>query len=153
MTAVDVDGKTLDPNVAWVGPTWTVHPGAESQVVISSSWFSPVGQADDWLISDTIEVTEANTFLIWQAFTPDQNYRDGYQVRVSTTTKDVASFTDQLLNVPAELTTWQTRSVSLSAYVGKKIFFAFRNNSVDKFLLYMDNIMVAVLKDHDVVVK
>lgn len=155
MIAIDVDGKTLDPNVAnFAGPTWkVVQSTATNKQIVSTSWFTPVGKADDWLISDSIKVTTPNTFLIWDAYSPDASFRDGYEVRLSTTDKEVASFTTLLLTVPAELTTVQTRTLNLDAYIGQTIFFAMRNNSTDKFLLYMDNIRVEVLKDNDVIVR
>src|SRR5688500_9670238 len=155
MIAIDVDGRVVAPQIAnLAGPTWKAVPGdGDNWLVVSTSWYQPVGIADDWLNSYTIHVSEPNTFLVWEAYSPDANYRDGYEVRVSTTDQAVASFTDVLLTVPQELTTTQTRSVKLDAYIGQDIFFAFRNNSNDKFLLYMDNILVEVLKDNDAIVK
>lgn len=155
MTAVDVDGKTLDPNVAgFAGPTWKIIQGdATNTLVVSTSWFTPVGKADDWLISDSLTVTSPNTFLIWDAYSPDASFRDGYEVRVSTTNNATPSFTNVVLTVPAELTTLNTRSVNLGSFMGQTIYFAFRNNSNDKYLLYMDNIRVEILKDVDVIVK
>jgi hypothetical protein len=155
MIAIDVDGKVVAPQIAGLaGPTWKVIQGsATNKLVVSTSWYSPVGVADDWLISDSIKVTEANTFLIWDAYSPDAAYRDGYEVRVSTTDREIASFSNILLTIPAEQTTTQTRSISLGSFAGQTIYFAFRNNSNDKFLLYMDNIRVEVLKDVDVRVR
>ncbi len=154
MTAIDVDGKTLDSNLpGYLGPTWTVFQStASNKMIASTSWFTPVGVANDWLISDSIVVTEPNTFLIWDSYTQDPNFRDGYEVRLSTTDKAVASFTNVLFTIPAELTTTQTRTVKLDAFIGQTIYFAFRNNSNDKFILFLDNIRVEVLKDVDAIV-
>jgi len=154
MTAVDVDGRTVASNVSLIaGPTFQTFQQGGNFVAVSTSWFDPPGQADDWLISPPITVTDANTFLYWRAYTPDANYRDGYQVRISTTDNAVASFTNLALNVAQELTSWTQRSVKLNAYVGQTIYFAFRNNSDDKFLLYMDDIKVEVLKNSNAIVK
>src|SRR4029078_2480859 len=108
MFAVDVDGKTVNPSVASVaGPTFQViQQTATNKCVVSTSWFSPAGQADDWLISPPITVTDANTFVTWRAYSPDASYRDGYQVKISTTDSAITSFTTLALNVAAELTTW-----------------------------------------------
>src|SRR5688572_12553612 len=105
-TAVDVDGKNLDPNVANLGKTWTVV-GTTNRLAASTSWFAPPGQADDWLISPAVTITEANTFLFWESYSPDANYRDGYEVRVSTTDNQVASFTNIIKTIPAEETTFK----------------------------------------------
>jgi hypothetical protein len=59
MTDVDVDGKTIHSNVAnLAGPTWRVVGNSRNRRVLSTSWFTPVGVADDWLISPRIEITE-----------------------------------------------------------------------------------------------
>jgi hypothetical protein len=155
MFAVDVDGKTVNPGVAQVaGPTFqVVQQTATNKSVVSTSWFDPVGQADDWLISPPITITDANTFLVWRAYSPDASFRDGYQVRISTTDSAIASFTNLALNVAQELTTWTQRSVKLTNYVGQTIYFAFRNNSTDKYLLFMDDIKVEVLKNNNAIVR
>ena len=155
MTAVDVDGKTVAPQVSLIaGPTFQPYQFADGNVVaVSTSWFSPAGQADDYLISPPITVTDPNTYVTWRAYSPDAAFRDGYQVRISTTDSLVGSFTTLALNVAAELTTWTTRSIKLTNYVGQTIHFAFRNNSNDKFLLYMDDIKVEILKGTNAIVK
>jgi thiol-disulfide isomerase/thioredoxin len=155
MTAVDVDGKILHPSMANIaGPTFqVVQQDPKNKCVVSASWFTPVGQADDWLISPPILVTDTNTFLSWRAYSPDGSYRDGYQVLISTTDTALVSFSQLALNVPAEMTTWIARNIKLGTYVGQTIYFAFRNNSNDKYLLYLDDIKVEILKNTEVVVE
>ncbi len=154
MTAIDVDGKVVHPNIAAsAGPTWSVRGNATAHVIVSTSWFNPVGQADDWIISPAVTIEQANTFLTWQAWSPDAAFRDGYEVRISTTDALIPSFTTLALNIPAENTTPTNRSLKLDAYIGQTIYFAFRNHSTDKFLLYMDNISVAVFKNRDLIVR
>lgn len=154
MTAVDVDGKTVHPNVASVaGPTWQVVGTSPNRVIVSTSWFNPVGQADDWIITPALTIEQVNTILVWQARAQDPAFADGYEVRISTTDNQIASFTNLALNVPAEQTTWKSRSLNLDAYVGQTIYIAFRNHSNDKFLLYMDNIRVEVFKNNDIIVR
>ena len=153
MTAVDVDGLTNAPNVAgFTGPTFKpIQRSATNWEVVSTSWFSPPGICDDWLISPAIEITEENTFVVWEAYAPDASYRDGYELRISTTDNEVASFTDVIYSNPGEQTTKTLRAQRLDDYIGQTIHFAFRNNSNDKFLLYMDNIRVEVFKKTNVV--
>ena len=106
MTAIDVDGKVVHPNIAAsAGPTWSVRGNATAHVIVSTSWFNPVGQADDWIISPAVTIEQANTFLTWQAWSPDAAFRDGYEVRISTTDALIPSFTTLALNIPAENTT------------------------------------------------
>jgi hypothetical protein len=155
MTAVDVDGRTVAPQVAtFAGPTWTIVQQTETnKMVLSTSWFAPPGAADDWLILPALTITDTNTFLFWEAYSPDVNFRDGYQVRISTTDDQVASFTSTLTTVTAEETTLKKRAANLDAYIGQTIHIAFRNNSNDKYLLFMDNISVLQLPANEVFVK
>jgi hypothetical protein len=156
MTALDIDGKTLDQNVSNLSKTWDVFDiTATDKKAISTSWFAPPGQCDDWLISPPIEITQANTFLIWEASSYGAApYQESYQVLVSTTGSDlITKFTDVLFQIPAELNETQKRSVRLDAYIGQTINFAFRNNSYDKWLMFLDNIEVKILKNQDAIVK
>ena len=155
MTAVDKDGKTVNTNVSGIaGPTFqVVQQTATNKMVVSTSWFTPPGIADDWLISPALTIPDSNYFLIWEAYSPDAAYRDGYEVRISTTDNQTPSFTTVVLDVDAETTTISKRAVNMNAYVGQTIYFAFRNNSNDKFLLFMDNIQVVQLKKNNLVLR
>jgi len=150
MIAVNRDTASVNPHVAnLAGPTWSVfQKTATNKVAVSTSWLSPITQDDDWLISPAISVPDSNTFLSWEAVTTDPNYRDGYEVRISTSDTAISSFSILALTVPKELTTWTRRSLKLNLYVGQTIYFAFRNNSID-----VDNIRVEVLKNTNVRVK
>ncbi len=155
MTLVDNDGKTPASNVAAYAAAWTAaNPsfGNGTMVAVSNSWYTPPGAADDWMITPALTITEANTILTWEAKAQDANYPDGYQVRISKTGTALADFTDIVFSIPAEMTTWQERGVSLADYVGETIHIAFRNNSNDMFLLLVDNILVANILDRDVAV-
>mgnify|MGYP002072192550 CR=1 FL=1 len=155
MTLVDNDGKTPAANVAAYSAAWTVASptfGNGTKVAISNSWYNPPGAADDWMITPAITITDPNTLLQWEAKAQDGAYPDGYQVRVSKTNTDLTSFTDVIFSIPAELTSWQERGVSLADYVGETIHIAFRNNSNDMFLLLVDNILVSNILERDVAV-
>jgi hypothetical protein len=155
MTLVDNDGKTPAANVAAYAAAWTVATpsfGNGTKVAISNSWYNPPGQADDWMITPALTITEPTTILSWEAKAQDASFPDGYQVRISKTGTNLADFTDVAFSIPAEMTTWQERGISLGAYAGETIHIAFRNNSNDMFLLLVDNILVANILDRDVAV-
>jgi hypothetical protein len=121
--------------------------GMAANVVASNSWYNPVGTANDWLVSPqiTIPAGVSEVSLNWaaQSFSDDPNFLEDYQVYVSPTGGNaVSNFTTLLADVDRELTDGSYRSVSLLPYVGKTIRIAFRDNSVNKFLLFLDNISV-----------
>ena len=157
MTVFNVDGRTPIASVAFVTDAWIVREDTITNdgncAMISTSWYSPAGAADDWAgfpAAGAITPTAA-TRLSWRAFAPDQAYRDGYEVRYSTATNTPADFlaNPPLLTVPQEEITWTERTLDLSSLVGTPIFLAFRNNSNDKFLLLIDDIVVEDVNSFD----
>lgn len=113
---------------------------------VSTSWLNPIGTVDSWLITPLINNISANSVLTWNAIAPDANNRDGYMVYVSTnsisSTPVTSDFNTTLLSVNSENNNWTTRGLSLAAFAGKNIRIAFRNNSTNKFQLWLDDIVV-----------
>lgn len=151
-TVHNVDGRTPAGAVSYVNQAWIVREdfafNVADCVMFSTSWYSPAGAADDWAAFPTAAagpiVPTASTRLRWNAVTYDASYRDGYEVRYSTAGTAVADFLANpvLFSTPAENTAWTARELSLAALAGTPIHLAFRNNSNDKFLLLIDDIVV-----------
>lgn len=112
---------------------------------VSTSWLKPTGTASNWLITPTINNIAANSVLTWEALAPDINNQDGYEVYVTTNTSSapiISNFTTLIYSVAAEQSTWQTHGISLAAFAGQNIRIAFKNNSVNKYQLWLDDIKV-----------
>jgi thiol-disulfide isomerase/thioredoxin len=148
----NVDGKTPDASLAaynfgsnaWVTRDITAafnYPASYGRCAVSTSWFNPVGVADRWIISPSFTVP-TNAVLVWEAMTVDPQFSDGYELRISTTGTTVSSFTTNpnLFSTNAENINFTQRGVSLDAYAGQTVNVAFRNNSNDKYILFLDNI-------------
>ena len=124
---------------------------------ISTSWLIPTGTSSAWLITPTINNIASNSVLSWEAMAPDANNLDGYEVYVSTNTvtaPSVGDFTTLVYSISAENNVWQARSISLGAYAGQNIRIAFKNNSIDKYQLWLDDIVVKNIPNaYDVVGK
>ena len=147
-TLIDNDTLTPDANVAYVTDAWVVREdfdttGVGDSVAVSTSWYSPAGTADDYMITPMI-ITTANPILEFDAKAQDPAFPDGYEVRISTTTPDIAGLlaNPPLFSVASENGSWTRRSLNLSAYANDTIYIAWRNNSSDQFLLLIDNIKV-----------
>ncbi len=71
-------------------------------VIISNSWFTSPGQADNWLITRNILLGDHDT-LFWKS-APFQTprYLDGYEVKISTTTNEDVAF-NTILFTAAEM--------------------------------------------------
>ncbi len=153
---IDVDGQPVASQIAASFPrAWNAGiatTGGDSSA-LSTSWYTPAGQSDDWMITDTIIIPDSASiaFLGWDGLALDPDFPDGYEVYVSNTTQDIAGM---LANAPvfsvlgenAEVT---SRKVNISQFIGDTIFVGFRNNSDDMFILSIDNIKVFVPNPFD----
>ncbi|HEX9980971.1 MAG TPA: choice-of-anchor J domain-containing protein [Flavobacterium sp.] len=154
-TLINVDGNTPAEDINYVTDAWVVvDRGGEAPnfggpdgdfAALSTSWYTPAGTSNDWLVSPQIDLTTApSAFLLWDAKAQDPSYPDGYTLKLSTNGGNtVADFTVDLFTIGAENTTWTTRTVDLSAYSGQTVRIAFVNNSTDKYVLLVDNILVS----------
>ena len=148
MTVVDVDMQTPNANVAALTGAWSAFSlgqDADNQAV-NTSYYTPAGSSDDWLILPALEIPEDGYNLIFDAFTPNGTYPDGYTVLVSTTDMEIESFTETLFSIDAEELTWTKRALLLDAFSGQTIHIAFRNTTFDGVYIAIDNLTVQKLK-------
>jgi hypothetical protein len=157
-TTHDVDGLTLNPNLAgvcpWAGSFVVCQYNGETFAASPSLFLSP-GTADDWMITPAITLpNNANTkTLDFDASSADPTALDGIEVYVSTTGNNPVDFLSStaLYNSTAtgEPSTWTARNVDISAYSGQVIYIGFRHNNYNKLVLGIDNIKVIELSDND----
>lgn len=152
-TIIDVDGLTPNTNVSFISNGWNridrqgANGGfggpAGNYAAMSTSYYTPAGTSNDWLISPQVAVSGASPTLYWDAKAQDGDYPDGYKVMLAPNGGNtVADFTVELYNTAGENSYWTSRAVSLTPYIGQNVRFAFVNNSNDKFVLLVDNIRV-----------
>ncbi len=137
---------------AWVTRDYTTADPTHGKVAVSTSWYSPAGVANDWLISPSFTVP-VNGVISWEGKAPDGGFPDGYLVKISTTGTTTASFGTTLLTVGAENSTWTNRALSLNTYSNQVVRIAFVNNSNDMNVLLLDNISVFVPAENDISLK
>ncbi len=162
-TVHDVDGQPTAPQTAFVDAAWVIGDDIDGPnfSAISTSWYVPAGQSDDWIISPAITLGATAT-LSWNARATDPGFPDGYEVYV--VPSSVSEFTgfiaggdptdflalDEMVvpsaapvfEVANEETELQWRSVDLASVAAQEVYIAFRNNSDDLNLLLVDNIWV-----------
>lgn len=131
-------------------------PGDTNVYMAATSWFNPVGQADNWFSFGPVTIPAAGANMSWGHVYNDPSYRDGYEVMVSTTgLSNVTDFTnpaiftvgDNAASTALDTAQWPnnqfvTRSVSLAAYAGQDIYLAIHHNATDMFILNMDDILI-----------
>lgn len=161
----NVDNSTPAANVSYVNEPWERREdfnfNVSDSAAFSTSWYSPAGTSNDWMWTPSFTV-QPNTILKWNAVTYDASYPDGYEVRIMTQSSTPGGPTggagvigNQITNstaifsIAAENSTWTARQISLNSYVGETIWVGFRNNSTDKFLLLIDDVVAQVEVNND----
>ncbi|MDG4945692.1 T9SS type A sorting domain-containing protein [Weeksellaceae bacterium KMM 9713] len=152
-TVLDLDGNTVAPPVSEITDAWVAidrggpapnYGGPDGDfAAASTSFYIPDGIANDWLISPEFTVTGESPYLVWDAKGTDPRFLDGYKVMLAPSAGDSPEdFSVELFSTEAENFDWTTRHVDLSAYLDQTVRIAFVNNSENKFVLLIDNILV-----------
>lgn len=116
--------------------------------LVSTSWLDSSFISSRWVITPAITNITANTVLTWLAKSPDAAYPDGYEVygtnKSGVLTAANFSLGDLLFTTGAggEKNSWTRRAISLGSYAGQTLRFAFKNNSFNKYQLWIDDIEV-----------
>jgi len=158
----NVDNGTPAASVSYVNEAWERREDFANSVTdsaaFSTSWYSPAGTSNDWMWTPAFTV-QPNTVLKWNAVTYDVSYPDGYEVRIMTSPStptggpgvigNQITNSTQLFSIAAENSTWTARQLSLNAYAGQTVYIGFRNNSTDKFILLIDDVVAEVQVAND----
>lgn len=144
------DNNTPHANIASLFPTaWSVlaQPGdTANKVAGSPSWFTSPVPADRWLITPAITLPAgSNLALTFRSKAQDFDFKDGLQVKISTTGANKTDFTINAYTSPLgeEDTAFTTKSYSLQSLAGQTIRVAFIQQSTDMFFVFVDDIKVA----------
>lgn len=152
--AVLINNDNLIPESQLINfnEAWITRPDFNNInfVAASTSWYAPPGQADDWLIFPKFSIGN-NTVFSWQARALDANFPDGYEVLISTTGTQISDFSITAFAVAEENTSWTRRSFNLNDFglANQDIYIAIRNHSIDRFILFIDDILLRNVADND----
>jgi hypothetical protein len=132
---------------------YSIHNGDTLNYIGATSWFSPIHRADNWFCFGPVTVPLSGATLHWQHAMPNNSYRDGYKVRVSTSglqpytdfslSSAVYSVNDQSVYTSGDsvLSAFETLELD-PVYNGQQVYIAFHHDANDKFILYLDEIML-----------
>lgn len=142
-TTIDNDGLTPDNanfTAAWI--SYDNPDDATDKVAASTSYYNPAGTASDYLISPLLPLGNFGNILTWKARSVDLSYLEDYHVLISTTDKQVSSFTDTLyssLETPAD---WDSVRINLEdhGYVNQSVYIAFVNATNDGYVLLVNDV-------------
>ncbi|MBD5358724.1 MAG: hypothetical protein HDR88_17335 [Bacteroides sp.] len=125
------------------GQGWALGGEEGDFYAYSTSWYTPAGVADDWLISPAIKIpANSDLTLSWEGMSSSANYKDSYEVRLSdgnAVTPD--NFTNPAVStVTDENPEWTEHQISINNFASQELRFAFRNITSNGEMLRIRNI-------------
>ena len=153
-TRFNVDGLT--PYYSWITNAWVALNVSGTSITTKAAWstsyYSPAGVANDWMFTPPVVIPVSNPILQFTEYTPNSSYPDGYEVRIMTTAPTTSNLTSStvLLSVSAASTTPTTKTINLSTYAGQTVYIGWRNNSNDKLILAIDDIVIKSKYNNDI---
>ena len=156
-TRFNVDALAPNSAVSWVNDAWVCFAKTTLQIpskcAWSTSWYASAGTSNDWMFTPSITIPATKPMLQFLAVAQDPAYPDGYEVRIMTAAPTSSNLMTStvVLSVAAEASSPTTRMINLSAFAGQTVYIGWRNNSVDMYLLGIDDVSVATstLQDND----
>ena len=154
-TVYNVDNNTPATPVNNITEAWTILENSESGTgnhIVSTSWYSPAGTSNDWIVTPSITIPATGYFLEFDVMAKDISFPDQFSVYINTVGNQVANFTMPALildSIPSN--SYSRKSIDLSAYSGQTIYIAIVNSSFDKYLLFVDNIIVRIPTQNDAI--
>jgi len=125
---------------AW---TTSYSYGDPAPGIVSTSWFTQSNDADRWVVTAPVLITDTGYYFMLDARSIDNAYKDGLEIRVSTTgCESRDDFGNPLLSISQCDTSFCNMMVCLDDYVGDTIWIAVIQNSYDKNLLVADNFRI-----------
>lgn len=121
------------------GVSASIEGGAHSGTNAASITYGSTAH-DDYLVFPQINVTAgASTRLSFWIKSRSSYYLEPYEVLLSTTNGDAASFTVTLQASQEAAAAWTEKEFDLSAYVGQSVYIAVRATGTDEWQLFVDD--------------
>lgn len=127
------------------GWIWNYEADKNNGVASSMSCYTSAGKSDDWMILPAMSLDTEAPVIRWRARSCHKKFREGYKVYVlegEAVSPDKFSDISLLFSESAENAEWNEHELDLSAYKGKTVTIAFRNDTYDSGQLYVDDIYV-----------
>lgn len=132
----DGDGHNWDPLIGFPG-----YSGSSS--IASASYNGEPLTPDNWLITNAFTLTANATLTFYVAGYDPDYYQEHYSVYISTTGSDISDFTTELISGTTTSSTYEQKTVDLSAYTGQTVRLAFRHHDcTDQYWLRLDAVKV-----------
>ncbi len=144
----NIDQYTPNSDVSFVNDGWVGFTSVTDTCAISTSYYdvndNEVSLSQDYLVTPRLDLLAFGHLLSWESKSFDANYPETYYVLLSSTDSLPSSFKDTLKIVSNDSPNWKSFTVNLfsNGYANQSVYVAFRNASIDAYLLGVDNIKV-----------
>ncbi len=128
--------------------TWTQYTYPHTGTYAAGCHYES-SESDDWMITPQLTSVGANDVLSFWYRIYSASFPESLEVRLSTTTDDISSFTTVLFAGTLTNLTYLEQKVNLGAYVGEDVYIAFVYKSTDEYYLYLDDVSVYEPAAHD----
>lgn len=145
--SIDGDQRTPATAVSDIGTSFSAHVDYDTltsgdSILVATSWFNPIGMANNYLILPQVTLQANGNFLLFEAKSKDPSYPESFEILISTTLGDTVSLVDTLYSEDLLSPNWTQYILDLDAYVNQSIYIAIHHSSNDKFILCLDNFYV-----------
>ena len=164
IVAEDLDGQPVDTSLSnqGIGSDWmfyddSIAPGVWDSRIFAASDFAVPYAANNWLEFGPITIPDSGATLTWTHAMPDNQRRDGYELRLSLTgmvntmdfinaptlwfaDNDAATDGDTLNN--GDTLYKQQIYFSGAQFAQTQLYFAFHHTAYDQYILMLDDIMI-----------
>ncbi len=129
---------------------WTVYNGGDAKAWYRSHEFPRTGSAharidygatahDDWLITPQLSPSLANHHISFWIRNQDGYYLDSFNVKLSTSTNQIASFTVNLASGVIPDYRYEQYSYDLGEWIGSQVYIAIQATSANQWALFVDD--------------
>ncbi|MCF8338241.1 MAG: T9SS type A sorting domain-containing protein [Bacteroidales bacterium] len=139
----------------WQFYYWEIEPGDTLNWVEATSWFDPAGQANDWITFGPLTIPSGGGALSWKDYFNPQ-FRNGYEVIISTEGMDSADFTNEPVYTLEDLYQQNSEDIDTnsrfqnspkqveipSEYNDTSVYIAIHHNSEDMDVLHLTDIVL-----------
>lgn len=143
------DQNTPTSELAYFDAAWKVIRDADGQGHVSApSLFSTNEPADRWLVTPAVTLPQGSkNMLYFRVKAEDSRVRDGFVIKLSTTSDEKEAFTETLRTIRQAPAEWADYFLDLSAYAGQTIRIAFVQNSTNCYMVSFDDIRIGAQSD------
>lgn len=152
VTVYDLDGNSPSTNPkALKNKTWAVaRYSGFNYVAVSTSYFASSGlQADDWMIFQDVvlDTSSLKSLLVFKAQSIHPSFLETMEILVDDGNSVIVDSFELIKKIDpvraGELTQY---SIDITEYAGDTISIAFRNVSIDKYYLVVDDVSIISIK-------